>query len=421
VHFNLFLIQFSIDPAGAGMMLLILIALVGGLLLNLTPCVLPVIPLKVMGLTQMAGDRRRAILLGSIMAGGIVAFWVVLGFLMASLKSVDAVNTLFQFPFVTLGIGLFIALMAIAMSGVFTVGLPNWVYAFEPKHETPGGSFLVGVMTAVLSTPCTGPFMGASIGFAKKIDSPWLLMGIFIAIGVGMALPYLVLSAFPALVKRVPRAGPASELVKQIMGLLLLAAALYFISSGLSGLFDYRGSQYWWLVAATSAAAGLWMMWRTFRITRSTRNRIVFGGIGAMILALSGLVGHAMAGQVDPLNWTLYSPQAEARAHEDGQVVVMKFTAHWCLSCKALEKLALSPPKVVDRLSRRDVALLIVDITDGDEVQASRLSKAESATIPLLLVIAPDGTVTLRSDAYTSQQVIDAVNQAASRRSMARR
>ncbi|MBX3354749.1 MAG: thioredoxin family protein [Phycisphaeraceae bacterium] len=421
VHFNLFVIQFSVDPDGAGVLLLILIALVGGMLLNLTPCVLPVIPLKIMGLTQMAGDRMRAIVLGLAMTGGIIAFWAVLGILMASIRGVDAVSALFQFPLVTLGIGLFIAVMAIAMSGVFTVGLPNWVYAFEPKHDSLKGSFMVGIMTAILSTPCTGPFMGASIGFAQKINSPWLLFGIFIAIGIGMALPYLVLSAFPELVKRVPRAGPASELVKQIMGLLLLAAALYFIGSGVVGLIGHRGYEYWWVVAAVSGFAGLWLMIRTMQITRSPSRRLMFGGVGAVIIAISGAVGHAMAGQVDPLNWSLFSPEAEARARDEGQVVVIKFTAHWCLSCKALEKVALSPPRIVDRLSRPDVKLLTVDITDGDPIQKARLREAESATIPLLLVYAPDGALTLRSDAYTTQQVLDAVNLAAKRGSMARR
>lgn len=413
VPFGLFGLQFTIDARGvAGIGILLLLAMAGGFLLNLTPCVLPVIPLKIMGLTQMAGHRRRAIMLGLAMSAGLVAFWAALGVVMASIKSIDAVSALFQFPIITLLIGIFVALMALAMSGLFSVGLPNWVYAFEPKHDSMKGSFLVGIMTAILSTPCTGPFMGASIGFAKKIDSSWLLFGIFVTIGVGMSLPYMVLSAFPGLVKRVPRAGPASELVKQIMGLLLLAAAAYFIGAGLVGLTGSRSYQYWWIVAAISGGAGIWLMWRTFRITSSLQHRLVFGALGALILAISGAIGNTMAGQEDPLHWTLYSKEAESQARADGQVVVVKFTAHWCLSCKALEKLALSPPRIVDRLSQPDVKLLIVDITDGDAAQKARLREAGSATIPLLVVYGPGGT-TLHSDAYTTQQVLDAVNAAA--------
>ncbi len=414
LRFQLFELEFTIDTRGWGRVLILLIAVAGGLLLNLTPCVLPVIPLKVMGLTQMAGDRSRSILLGCAMGAGVTAFWLALGVLMASIRGVDAISILFQNAWVTLAIGALIALMAVSMSGFFSFSLPSFVYAFEPKHESVGGSFLVGVMTAVLSTPCTGPFMGASLGWARAVDSPAMLLLIFLSIGLGMASPYIVLSAFPALVKRVPKAGPASEVVKQVMGLLLLAAAFYFIGTGVAGLLHWRGYEYWWVVVAPAIVAGAWLMWRTMRISRRTSNRLVFGSIGALIVAISAGLGHVMAGQVDPLKWPIYSAQAEQQALASGKVVVIKFTAHWCLSCKALEKTVLASTRVADRLSRPDVQVLSVDITGGEEDQTSRLKAAGSVTIPLLVVMAPDGREVWRSDAYKAQQVIDAVDKAAS-------
>jgi len=425
LRFRLFWLDFTIDTQGAGRAIIILLAFLGGILLNLTPCVLPVIPLKVMSLTQTAGSRSKSMILGGAMALGIVAFWMVLGGIMASFKGVDAISALFQNPFVTLGIGVVVALMAVAMTGFFSLSLPGFVYAFEPKHGSLGGSFMVGVMTAVLSTPCTGPFMGASIGWAQAIDSVVMLLLIFLAIGLGMAAPYVLLASMPELVKRVPKAGPGSELVKQTMGLLLLAAALYFVCTGLAGLFKWRGASYWWVVVLPAIAAGLWLMWRTVRISKRTSNRLVFGSLGAAIVAISAGVGHVFAGDVfasetETMEWPLFSAKAEQEALAEGKVVVLKFTAHWCLSCKVLEKAVLSSPRVADRLSRPDVRVFSVDITGGEEDQTARLKEAGSATIPLLVVMAPGTTgaapdEVFRSDAYTVQQIIDAVDDAASK------
>ena len=414
VPFDLFGWKASIDPRGAGVLVILLLAFVGGFALNLTPCVLPVIPLKIMGLSQSAGSRMRSFQLGLVLCAGVVAFWLGLALVMSAFTSIKATNELFQYPWFTLGLGLFIAMMAVGMAGFFSVRLPNFVYAFEPKHESAGGSFMVGVMTAVLSTPCTAPFMGSSIGWAVKIQSLWALLAIFGAVGMGMAVPYLVLSAFPQLVKRVPKSGPASELVKQVMGLLLLAAAAYFIGAGLTGILKLRTYDYWWAVAAVGTAAGVWLIWRTFGITRNAARRLVFGGIGAGIGAVSVMVGVVMAAQVDPVQWRPYTAAAEKEALAQGKVVVLDFTAHWCLTCKALEKAVLSSTDVAKRLNSPDVVPLKVDITDGDPEQKARLASAGRATIPLLVVLAPDGREVLKSDAYHGQQVLDAVNQAAS-------
>ncbi len=161
-------------------------------------------------------------------------------------------------------------------------------------------------------------------------------------------------------------------------------------------------------------AAGVWLIWRTFGITRNAARRLVFGGIGAGIGAVSVMVGVVMAAQVDPVQWRPYTAAAEKEALAQGKVVVLDFTAHWCLTCKALEKAVLSSTDVAKRLNSPDVVPLKVDITDGDPEQKARLASAGRATIPLLVVLAPDGREVLKSDAYHGQQVLDAVNQAAS-------
>ena len=180
-----------------------------------------------------------------------------------------AINQLFQYPAFTIILGTFIGIMAIGMGGLFSIRLPSVVYKVNPKQDSGFGSFLFGVMTAVLSTPCTAPFMGAAAAWATT-QSAVLTLTVFGSIGFGMAVPYLVLATFPHLVEKMPRAGAASEVIKQVMGLLMLAAAVYFIGVGLSGIMQQEGAplsrMYLWIVSGCIAAAGLWLAWRIWRI-----------------------------------------------------------------------------------------------------------------------------------------------------------
>ncbi|MFM7052448.1 MAG: cytochrome c biogenesis protein CcdA, partial [Planctomycetota bacterium] len=270
LEFNLFSWKFSIDPRGAGLILLLAIAAAGGFILNFTPCVLPVIPLKIMGLAQAAqGSRAKCFALGFTMSLGVVAFWMLLGTLMATVQGFTSANQLFQMPWFTILVGVVISAMAIGMAGFFSVKLPDWVYMVEAKHDSYGGSFLFGIMTAVLSTPCTAPLMGTAVAWSTTQGVATILT-VFAAVGVGMALPYLVLSAYPNLVDRMPRSGPSSDLIKQVMGLLLLAAGAYFAGAGISGLLvtppEPPSKAYWWAVTVLGTAAGAWLLWRGFRI-----------------------------------------------------------------------------------------------------------------------------------------------------------
>ncbi|MBL4575534.1 MAG: hypothetical protein JKY51_05470, partial [Opitutaceae bacterium] len=157
----------EIDPSGpVGFVLLLVLAAVGGLLLNFTPCVLPVIPIKILGLAQTAGNRRKTLLLGAMMAGGVVCFWLGLGVAIAGVSGFTASNQLFQYPAFSITVGVIIAVMAVGMCGLFAVRLPRFVYQFNPRHDTLGGSFGFGIMTAVLSTPCTAPLMGSAAAWA---------------------------------------------------------------------------------------------------------------------------------------------------------------------------------------------------------------------------------------------------------------
>ena len=412
LEFNLLEYSFSIDPSGAGFLLLLLIAAAGGMLLNFTPCVLPVIPLKIIGLSQAAqGSRSKCFALGFVMSLGVVAFWMALGLAIATIKGFETTSQLFQKPEFTIGVGVVIAVMAVGMAGFFSLKLPDWIYMVEAKHDSYLGSFGFGIMTAVLSTPCTAPLMGTAVAWATT-QGPATILTVFAAVGTGMALPYLVLSAKPEWIDRMPRTGPASDLIKQVMGLLLLAAAAYFTGAGISGLLvtppEPPSHAYWWAVALLGAGAGAWLLVRTMRLTRRPVNRMVFGGTGAFILAVSVLIGLSQTAK-GPVDWTYYTPERLAEAQRSGKVVVIDFTAEWCANCKTLEALVLNTPSVSKELNAADVAPIKVDLTGNNEAGNALLKKSNRVTIPLLLVYGRDGSVVMNTENYTAQQVLDAI------------
>ena len=418
VEFDWFGWSFAVQTSnGLGMALLLAISALGGLLLNFTPCVLPVIPLKIMGLSHAAGHRRRCLALGLSMSAGVVGFWLVLGGLIAGVRGFWATNQLFQYPLFTIAMGVVIAIMAVGMMGLFTVQLPRWVRAFDPKQDTLIGSFGLGVMTAILSTPCTAPFMGAAAAWAAT-QLPWTTLLTFLAIGGGMAFPYLLLSSFPALVNRVPRTGPGSELIKQVMGLLLLAAAIYFVGVGITGILveppDSPSLVYWWFVMIDIAAAGGWLGYRTIRMTHSLCHRTLFVGIGVILLTLA-LYGGVRLTDRGPIRWVAYTPERLVTALDERQAIVIDFTAEWCLNCKWLEKNVLYQPLVANRLQQHDVVAMKVDLTGRNQAGNDMLQSVGRVAIPLLVVFAPDGSEIFKSDFYTGQQVIEAIDRATSR------
>ena len=412
IRFDFFGNAFTIDPRGLGILLVLVVAFFGGMLLNFTPCVLPVIPLKIMSLSAAAGDRARCLQLGLVMSAGVVAFWIVLGLLVGGLSDFTTSNQLFQYPLFTIGLGLFIAVMAFGMAGFFSVNLPQWVHSIDASHETMGGSFVMGIMTAVLSTPCTAPLMGAAAGWAAASGSLATVLTVFGTIGAGMAAPYALLSAFPQMARRMPRSGPASEVVKQVMGLLLMAAAAFFIGAGVNGWLPVPSMVHWWIVGGFGVAAGLWMAWRTVRITRSLARRAVYGGLGLLMAVVSAGVTRELGMDHGRIAWVRYSAQALEQARHDGRVVLLDFTAEWCLNCKALEKAVLDRTEVAAAISQPGVTALKVDITSRSSDGWNLLHAYDRVSIPLLVVQKADGTVTLKSDAYTPEQVLTALKQA---------
>lgn len=430
-----------------GLLILIGFAIVGGALLNFTPCVLPVIPIKIMGLSQSAGTRQKTIMLGFIMFAGVMSFWLAIAGALVFFKGFSAPSQLFATWWFSIAIGLLIVVMAVGMLGVWNTRLPQWVYRINPRHDSVHGAFGFGVMTAVLALPCTGPFLGTAIGWATTTNSFMVLL-VFAALGAGMGLPYLVLLMFPKLVDKMPRAGEGSELLKQVLGLFMLAAAFYFLAVGTSAflrgivadtvppntspelasamieggqrLVDSFSAVMWWPIFLTAAAAGLWLVYKLWQIKVSMASRTVFTGLG--LLLAFGAVSLALAlGQPvqkgEHINWVFYTPDTYSNAIASGDVVVLDFTADWCPNCKWLEKSELETESVRGLLNSDGVVPIKVDLTSRENNPGwDLLDKVGRNSIPQLVVYKPGGEISWISEWYSSDDVVQAIEAAQSQK-----
>jgi thiol:disulfide interchange protein DsbD len=397
---------------GGGTLVLFLAAALGGAILNLTPCVLPVIPIKIMTLVQHAGTRRRRVTLGLWMALGVVAFWFAIGLPMALVNAtLDPSRLIFGTWWVTLSLGLLIAAMGLGVMGLFSLNLPQSVYLVSAKADTPTGSFMFGVMTAVLGLPCFGFVAGGLLAGAATLPAS-AIMVIFTGLGVGMAAPYLVLAVWPALLAKIPRTGPASELVKQVMGLLLLAAAAYFVAAGLKTLLldkpHLKSAMGWWAAAFFVVLAGAWLSLRILRIARRTWPKVV---MPAASLAAAAAAVLFAAGLSTP-GWLEYDRAAIDRALKAGKIVVADFTADWCINCKVLKRTVLDRDPVRSRLEGSDVARFEVDLSSTSAPGWAFLNELGYGNVPTLAIFGPGLSQPIVMNAYTPATVLDAIERA---------
>lgn len=365
----------------AGTLVLLLSALLGGLILNLMPCVLPVLSLKLFSLIKQAGESRgRLIVLGlSTTAGILASFWALAA--IVSIIKIGGGNAGWGMQFQSAGFIAFmvIILSAFAMSffGVFEVWLPG---SATTKMDSAGrkqglaGAFFTGALLVLLSTPCSAPFLGTAMGFAFTASTPILFL-FFTAAGVGLALPYLCVSLFPSILKIFPKPGAWMVKLQKAMGILLLltVAWLLWIVHEQAGMF---GTVLFTIIAAISIGASFFMG-RFAPPGMSFGREVGAFAISAAVLAafwfafaspkyeseVASIFEARAAKQMTEDGWYRYTPELIESFAKSGRTVFIDVTADWCLTCKANEAAVLSGKDFLQAMDSLNVARVKADWT----------------------------------------------------------
>lgn len=362
----------------------------GGLILNLMPCVFPVIGLKIMGFVQQAGaDRRKVALHGMTFALGVLlSFGVLSGILFAAREAADgsAIGWGYQLqnPRVVLGLMLLMFVLALNLFGVFEIGTgATSIGGSLQSKQGIAGSLFSGVLATLVATPCSAPFLGTAIGAAIALPATQFFTS-FAAMAIGLALPYLVLSIFPNLVKLLPRPGSWMESFKQAMSFPLFATAGYllWVYAGQIGLENLLSP----IIGLTMVAIAAWIHGRWNLPHKSRRCRTV-AGISAIVIAVAGIwLAHPPKAQ--DLTWEPWSESRVAELLAEQRPVYIDFTAQWCATCQVNKKRAYTK-EVVALMKQKRVATLKADKTNPNPAIEAALRKLGRSAIPVNVLIVP--------------------------------
>jgi len=367
------------------------IALVGGMILNLMPCVFPVLGIKILGFVNQSGaDRAKVTLHGlTFTAGVVLSFWTLAGLLTILRASGAQLGWGFQLqsaPFV-FALAVVMLVFALSMSGVFEFGLGATGFGAQLQSKTGfAGSFFTGVLATVVATPCSAPFLAPALGAALAL-APVQSFAVFTAIAVGLSLPYLLLSIFPSAVKLLPRPGAWMETFKQVMAFPLYATVAYLI-----WVLAGQASENGFLMALfglTLIAMAAWLYGR-FGLQLTKPKVARFGLVGGLLLFIAGAaLGWPKNPSPDDIVWQAWSPEAVAKARSEGHIVYVDFTARWCATCQANKKLVFSASSIKDLFKKKNVTTLEADWTNRDARITAELAKWNRSAVPFNLVYKP--------------------------------
>jgi thiol:disulfide interchange protein DsbD len=380
----------STKTAGSSFLGTLVLALVGGLILNLMPCVFPVLGIKILGFVIQAGaDRRKVTRHGLVFAAGVLlSFWVLASLLIALRAAGRGLGWGFQLqePGFVFALAVLLLVFALNLSGLFEVGLS--VMGVGTQLQTKSGytgSFFTGVLATVVATPCSAPFLAPALGAALTL-SPVESLAVFTAIAVGLCTPYLLLSLFPGAIKFLPKPGAWMETFKQLMAFPLYATVGFLV----------------WVLAAQTPDTGLlkvlfglvlvamaaWAYGRWTQHGGSPARRRFGAALAAVLFALGVAWGWPGASSSDVV-WQTWSPETVTQLRGEGKVIYVDFTARWCATCQSNKALVFSSAKVRAALREHGVVLLRADWTNKDPRITEALASFNRSAVPMDLIYAP--------------------------------
>ena len=413
----------------------LLFGFLGGLILNVMPCVLPVIALKILGFVGEAhGDPRRTRRLGLIYGAGVVVSFVALAGLAIGLKAAgQKVGWGLQFssPYFLIAMTVLATLIALNLFGVFEVELSgrtmDTASHLASRHGALG-AFFNGLLATILATSCTAPILGSAVGFAfNPTQSTSTTLLVFLAIGLGLACPFVALTWQPAWLKFLPKPGPWMQRFKIVMGFPMLAAAVWLFS--LAALY-YGQRSLWLAIFVVMVALAAWV-YGEFIQRQRTRPGLSWAAI-LLILAAGyafALDRHlrwreplaeansSVAGEQEPngIPWQPWSPTAVAQARAQGRPIVVDFTAKWCLNCNAIVKPTLESKAVREKLEQINAVALLADYTTFSGDITEELNRHGRAGVPLVLIYPrnPAEPPIVLPEVFTSGTILAALHRAA--------
>ncbi|MBI1311738.1 hypothetical protein GC176_10635 [bacterium] len=397
------------DEASTSLSMYLLYAFLGGLILNVMPCVLPVIAIKVLSFVQQAGESRgRILLLNVSYSGGVLVVFLVLATLAAFAGM--AWGGLFQHAGFIIAMAALVFVMALSLLGVFELPVPGMVGSVgAAQREGLSGAFLTGIFATLLATPCSGPFLGTTLGWSVQ-QPPAVIYGVWIVMALGMASPYLVFGLFPGAVKLLPKPGNWMVRFKQFAGFVLLGTTVYLIS--------ILGHEYVLptLILLLGLGLGVWMVGNLYHLGSPPALR---WKVRALALVLTGGIagfGYQLHEGGEELPWEPFSTDALAAALDDGRPVLVDFTADWCPNCKLVERISLNRKETREFVSRHNVKALKADYTGLSDEITEWLERFDSTSIPITAVFSPSRPTEplLIRDVYTQSTLLEVLETAAS-------
>lgn len=401
------------DAAPTTLIGALLLALLGGLILNLMPCVLPILSLKVLGVAQSGESRQRARSHALWYTAGVLVAFAAIGALVLALRAAgQAAGWGFQLqhPWFIAALVYLMFTVGLSLSGVFTLGgsLGGMGQSLAARSG-PVGDFFTGVLACVVASPCVAPFMGLPLAYAFTTDTVPALL-VFLALGLGLALPFLLIGFIPSLAKRLPRPGAWMETLKHVLAFPMYGTAIWLLWV----LGKQRGVDAMTLVLGglVVLALALWWFersrWRSHRVGSLLAVLLLLGAL-LPVWGVTRLAPPAKAAVAAADNVVAYSPQMLDRLRQDNRVVFVNMTADWCVTCKANERAVLGTNAFHDTLRRTNAVYMRGDYTNVDPDITAFLDEHKAVGVPLYVVYGPGAPPTVLPTVLTQAIVEEAL------------